>query len=338
MKLIPLIIMGLVTPMITCGESEAVKSPLKTMRVADPITYRNLKIFPLTMKNMSSTDYITLDKAMKSNWLKIREIGEGEVNWVELKNTGDKVVFIMTGEMLSGAKQDRMLREDVLVPRNSGWIRVPVYCVEHGRWVSVSSDFKSAKEVAPNQLRQRARITEDQSEIWNAIAVSQDRLGIASGTRTVQANYEDERIKKELEEYTLHFGELPRLTKNTVGVIVTAGERIICVDVFANNALLSEFWSKLLRSYIMDAIMINEPVVAKKDVEALIDELNNARYTSIGTPGLGDLFKIAATAGKGNVLVHKGTVIHMDFFIDEFQDEGDAEWRLDLRRDQRLND
>lgn len=338
MKLIPLIMMCLAIPMITCGESEEVMAPLRTMKVGDPVRYKNLKIFPLTMRNMSNTDYITLDNAMKSNWLKIKEIGEGEVNSVELKNTGNKVVLIMTGEMLSGAKQDRMLREDVLVPPNSGWIRVPVYCVEHGRWVSVSSNFKSAKEVAPNQLRQRARITEDQSEIWNAIAASQDRMGIASGTSTVQANYQDERIKKELEEYTLHLGKLPRLTRNTVGVIVTAGERIICVDVFANNALLTEFWSKLLRSYIMDAIMTSEPVVAKKDVQALIDELNDARYSSIGTPGLGDLFEIVANSGKGNVLVHKGTVVHLDFFIDEFQDEVDAEWRLDLRRDQRLND
>ncbi len=338
MKLVALMILGLATPLLTCSESEAVVTHLKTIKVANAIEYKNLTIFPLTMRTMSSTDYVPLDKAMKSNWLKIREIGDGEVNSVELKNTGDKIVFIMTGEMLSGAKQDRMLREDVLVPPKSGWLRVPVYCVEHGRWVSVSSNFKSAKEVAPNQLRQRARITENQSEVWDAIASSQERLGIASGTSTVQANYEDERIQKELAEYTLHLEKIPRLTKNTVGVIVATGERVICVDIFANNNLLMEFWNKLLRSYIMDAILESEAVVTKKEVEGLLNELRTARYTSIGTPGLGDLYKIETDFGKGNALFDKSTAVHLDFFIDESQDADDAEWRLDIRRDQRLND
>lgn len=337
MKLIALILLGLTTPLMTCSESEAVMTPLRKIKIADPITYKNLTIFPLTMKTMSTTDYATLDTAMKSNWLKIREIGDGEVNYVELKNTGNKIVFIMTGEMLSGAKQDRMLREDVLVPPKSGWLRVPVYCVEHGRWVSVSSDFKSAKEIAPSQLRQRARITENQSEVWEAIASSQDRLGIASGTSTVKANYEDERIRKELDEYTLHLKKVPRLTKNTVGVVVATGGRILCVDIFASNKLLMEFWSKLLRSYVMDAILESEADVAKEEVEGLINELRTTRYTSIGTPGLGELYMIETGTGKGSVLLEKGTLVHLDFFIDDLSDD-DPEWRLDIRRDQRLNE
>jgi len=337
MKLISLIILSLATPLMTCSESEAVMTPLKTIKVAKPFKYKNLMIFPLTMRTMSNTDYVTLDKAMKSNWLKIREIGDGEVNSVELRNTGEKTVFIMTGEMLSGAKQDRMLREDLLVPPNSGWLRVPVYCVEHGRWVSISSDFKAAKEVAPSQLRQRARITENQSEVWEAISSSQDRLGIASGTSTIQANYEDERIKKELDQYALHLAKVPRLTKNAVGVVVATGGRIICVDIFANNNLLLEFWSKLLRSYAMDALLESEATVTKNDVEGLLNELLAARYTSIGTPGLGDLYILETASGKGNALLHRGSIVHLDFFINDLQDD-DSEWRLDMRRDQRLNE
>ena len=331
--------MMMVLTLNTAGnEPKTINSYIEKLRIAKPITYKNLIIYPLTMQQMTNTDYVTLDEAMKKNWLTIREIGTGEINHVELKNSGNKVVFIMTGEMLSGAKQDRMLREDLLVPPKSEWLRVPVYCVEHGRWASASSTFKSSKEFAPNELRQRARITENQSEVWDAIASSQERLGIASSTSTVQANYEDEEIKKELATYARHFGRLPELTKNTVGVVVATGNRVICVDIFASNDLIAKFWSKLLRSYAMDAISEREPVVRKEDIQDLVQALANANHVSVGTPGMGNLCRIETDFGKGTALIHNGKIVHLDFFVDDLQDTDDPLWRLDMRRDQRLND
>jgi hypothetical protein len=242
----------------------------------------------------------------------------------------------MTGEMISGAKQDRMLRDDVLIPPKSDWLRVAVYCVEHGRWVSVSSAFKSSELVVPNALRQRARITENQSQVWDEIASSQDRLGIASGTGTARANYEDEDTKKELTEYTKRFADIPKINTNTVGVCVTTGNRIICVDIFANNDLLIIYWHKLLKSYVMDAMHETKSTVQKTEIRGLLDALSHAHTVSIGTPGLGNLFKIETDFGKGSALVHRENLVHMDFFIEDLHDE--PEWRLDIRRDQRLND
>lgn len=336
MKSIAFAILMLLAPTEALKEPKAARSCLQNVVIGRPITYKNLTIFPLSRKFSPDVDYMTLDQAMKKNWLTIREVGGGEVNFVELKNTGTKVVFIMTGEMISGAKQDRMLRDDVLIPPKSDWLRVPVYCVEHGRWVAVSTSFKSAEHVAPNELRQRARITKDQSEVWDAIASSQDRLGIAPSTGTAMANYEDEETKKALAEYTRCFDDLPTLTGNTVGVCVTTGNRIICVDIFANNGLLSKYWSKLLKSYVMDAMHESKSVVEKTDVQELLNALRHANYISVGTPGLGDLFNIETEFGKGSTLIHSGELVHMDFFVsDVFTD---PEWRLDLRREERLND
>ena len=336
MKPIAFIILMLLAPTEALKEPKAARSCLQNMVIGKPITYKNLTIFPLTRRFSPSTEYMTLDEAMKRGWLTIREAGGGEVNFVELKNTGNNVIFMMTGEMITGAKQDRMLRDDVLIPPKSDWLRVPVYCVEHGRWVSVSSSFKSSEHVAPNELRQRARITENQSEIWDAIASSQDRLGIAPSTGKVMANYEDEDTKKEISEYTRCFGNMPKLTNNTVGVCVTTGSRIICVDIFANNSMLVNYWSKLLKSYVMDAMHESKSVVEKTDVQDLLNALQHANYISIGTPGLGNLFNVETEFGKGSVLIHSGNLVHMDFFVsDVFTD---PEWRLDMRREQRLND
>ena len=326
----------LLAPAQMAHEPKSIESSLEKLVISRPITYKNLKIFPLTKSFMPIASFTTLDEAMNKDWLTIREIGSGDVNFVELRNTGNKTVLILTGEMISGAKQDRMLKDDVLIPPKSKWVRVPVYCVEHGRWVTVSTAFKSSGLVVPNALRQRARISESQAEVWEEIASSQDQLGISSTTGTALANYEDAETKKKVAEYTQHFAKLPRLTKNVVGVCVTTGNRIVCLDVFVNNDLLMKYWSKLLKSYVMDAIHETESTIHENDVRALLEALVHARKVSIGTPGLGDLFKIETDFGKGSALILQTQLVHMDFFPDD--GFADPEWRLDLRRDQRLND
>lgn len=308
------------------------------LNVGQPISYKNLVIYPLTVQPLMNIDIVTLDEAMDRDWLQIREIGSGEVNHVELKNRGTSMVFIMTGEILAGAKQDRMVGQDLLIPAKSGWLRTPVYCVEHGRWVSSSATFKSAREVAPGELRQRARITEDQSEVWDAIASSQQKLGIVSGTSTVRANYEDGVVKEELAAYAGKFDRLPRLDPKTVGVVVVTGGRVLCVDIFADNNLLSKVWSKLLRSYAMDAIIQRAPVTGKAAIKDLVQALGKARYVSMGTPGAGTLYRSETDFGRGSALLHDGRIVHFDFFVNDPGDDDDPAWRLDIRRDQRFDE
>lgn len=311
---------------------------IESLKIGSPIEYKNLKIYPLEMTSTPSFKDLTIfDEAMDKGWLKIREVGSGNVNQVEIKNNGDEPVFILTGEMITGAKQDRMIKEDILLPPNSGWIKVDVYCVEHGRWASVSKEFKSGGYVVPNTVRQTAKLSESQTEVWAEISRTQDKLGVASGTGTVMANYEDKEVQKIIEEYDSGFGKIPKVSKSTVGVVVTTGEKIICLDLFVSNSLLNKLWKKLIKSYAMDAINGKKSSVTKQDIENFLESFEDAKYVSTGTPGMGTLLAIKSDVGKGSALVHNNTVIHMDFFPDEkgFIDR-DSGLRLDFRRDQRF--
>ncbi|MEO0128984.1 MAG: DUF6569 family protein [candidate division WOR-3 bacterium] len=317
-----------------------VEDYMNRLKIGVPVEYKKLKIYPLEMAmNIGAKDFITLDEAMDKGWLKIREVGSGNVNQVEIKNNGDEPVFILTGEMIIGAKQDRMIKTDILLPPNSGWIKVEVYCVEHGRWVEVSKEFKSSGLVVPNTVRQRAKLSESQTEVWAEVARTQDKLGISSGTGTVRANYEDKDVQKTVEDYTKGFGNIPKLSKSTVGVVVTTGDKIICLDLFANNNLLNRLWKKLIKSYAMDAISGEKSSVTKEQVKEFIDLIDDAKFVSVGTPGLGDLLTINADSGKGSALVYENTIVHIDFFPNEDGkiDRG-SNLRLDFRRDQRLED
>lgn len=320
------------------GEDDTIIKYLGKVKVGKAIEYKNLTIYPLiATKVLSTQHYTTMDEASESGWLKIKEIGSGEVNFVEVKNTGPQPVFLMTGEIISGAKQDRMLQEDVLMPAKSSWIRVPVFCVEHGRWTSVSPEFKSEGLVVPNALRQKAKMTESQEAVWDEIASAQDRMGITSGTGTIRANYEDEEVRKTVNEYVDKFEKIPDLGKTTIGVVVATGNRIICLDLFANNSLLGKLWKKLVKSYAMDALGGEKAVVTSDHIRNFLEALENARYISTGTPGVGALIKIESDAGRGAALVSASAVVHMDFFpTDGFIP--DDELHLDIRRDIRLDD
>ena len=323
----------------TKGEDNVIDNYLGKLTVGDAIEYKNLKIFPLELKSAISTrNFTTLDEATDKGWIKIRESGDGEVNFVEVRNNGGDMIFLMTGEMITGAKQDRMLKQDVLVPAHSEWIRVPVFCVEHGRWVSVSPEFKSGNLVVPNAIRSEAKVSESQSDVWAGIARSQDELGVASGSGTVRANYEDEEVCAKIAEYEKHFESMPKISKTTVGVVVTTGNRVICFDLFANNQLIGKIWKKLVKSYAMDAIRGEISSVDHGDIEGFIETLENGRMTSTGTAGLGRLFDITTDHGKGTALVYETAVVHMDYFpTDGSIIDDDSDLRLDFRRDQRLD-
>lgn len=315
----------------------AILQYLNAVKVGEPIEYKNLTIFPLLAnKTLSLQNYVTLDEAMDKGWLKIKEVGSGEVNAVEVKNSGKNMVFIMTGEILRGAKQDRMVKEDLLIPSKSGWIQVPVYCVEHGRWTHVSPEFKSDGFLVPNAVRERAKKSESQSEVWDEIATSQEKLGITSGTGTVRANYEDDEVKKKVDDYTGKFKKVPQLSKSTIGVVVVTGNRIICFDMFANNGLLNKLWSKLIKSYTMDALTGEKGILDKDDIEEFIEALHETKCVSTGTPGLGTLVKVEEDFGKGSALINTSTVVHMDFFpMSDCWHQGSG-MRLDFRMNERL--
>lgn len=338
MKKVLLLVLILAASVFSKEETAAIEKYLDKISVGDPIEYKNLKIFPLTVQSaLSTVDYITLDQAMDKGWLKIKESGEGEVNTVMVKNNGDAPVFLLTGEMITGAKQDRMLEKDLLLPSNSGWVEVPVYCVEHGRWVSVSPEFKSGGYVVPNAVRQAAKINPSQSEVWDKVAENQEQLGVASGTGTARDTYEDSDVQKRLDDYEVNLGKIPKLSSTTIGVVVTTGDRMICFDMFANNGLLKKLWKKLVKSYAMDALTGEKSSLTKSDIRELLEVFEDARFVSTGTPGLGDLFTIESTVGKGSALTYGKAVVHMDFFPSEdlpTDDDGDG-LRLDFRRDQR---
>jgi len=318
------------------GEGEEVFDYLDVMKIGAPVSRQNLRIFPIQISRiLDRSNYLCLDEGLKRGYLKIKEVGSGSVNEVQVRNTSGYKIFIMTGEVIVGAKQDRMLKEDVLLPSNSGFLSLPVYCTEHGRWTEVSKEFKSDQHVAPGTVRQRAKASESQAEVWDEIAGTQSRLKVAAPTQALRAVYDDKEIQRQSKPYIGHFSNLPRLSGSTIGVVVTVGGRIVCVDLFANHSLLTSLWSKLLKSYALDAIQGDAATVSKQEVEDFIDGLEDADFGRKDTPGLGRLVEISTDDGVGSALLYRGGVIHLDLFPKLGSPKPGSQMNFDFRRQQR---
>ena len=86
----------------------------------------------------------TLDDAIESGAVTVSEVSPaGSVSEINLKNHGTFPVFMLDGEELIGAKQNRILNLSVLAPPVQT-IVIPVSCVEQGRWDSQFSSFGSS--------------------------------------------------------------------------------------------------------------------------------------------------------------------------------------------------
>ena len=106
---------------------------LATVAVNEPLTFKNLTVFPLILPAPSEPGYITLDEAIAADSVSLTETSDsGTVPRIRLANDGDHPVFLLDGEELVGAKQNRVLNVTILAPAHKS-IDIPVSCVEMGR-------------------------------------------------------------------------------------------------------------------------------------------------------------------------------------------------------------
>ena len=116
---------------------------LNTVETGEAISFLNMEMVPLIGEDNSDLYYLTLDEALKSRSARATETSEnGTVPELAFLNEGETPVFLMDGEELVGAKQNRVLNLSIMAPAGKT-ITIPVSCVESGRWSYSSDEFSS---------------------------------------------------------------------------------------------------------------------------------------------------------------------------------------------------
>jgi hypothetical protein len=237
-------------------------------RLSGPYTHDNLTVFLLHGKDkMDAKDFLTLDEAMAQN---IAVVGEtGDVNNLEIENLSkDKCVFVQSGDIIKGGKQDRTIRDDMILPPASGKMPVAAHCVEAGRWtrrgMEMDEKFAGNYAVLNSNGARFANMESSQDGVWSAVAKTQDNLsnsGLALGNvaaaespTSLQLTLENDKLKAATEGYVKELSKIVENKNDAVGFAFAVNGKFVCADVYGSSALFRKMWPKLLQACASEAV------------------------------------------------------------------------------------
>lgn len=137
-----------ITDMNTNTDMNTIDDLMAALTVGSPARHRNLSVYPLRSEGKGATAaYLVLDDALATGRFRITEVSEsGSVPRLLAINDNGSPVFLLDGEELVGAKQNRVLNLSMMLAPKSR-TEIPVSCVEAGRWRTESHAFRAAQRV-----------------------------------------------------------------------------------------------------------------------------------------------------------------------------------------------
>ena len=323
-----------------------IAAALDQFDIGMPVIAANLTMFPLLLPGEDAPGYLTLDEALASGLAFVTEVSEaGSVPELLVKNLAPSPVLILDGEELIGAKQNRIVNLTILVAAGQT-LRIPVSCVEAGRWAHRSREFAAAGRAhfATGRARKLQEVSccmrmsgsrmADQGGVWDEIAEKASRMDAESPTGAAAEMYERSRAK--LDEFVAHLEPLP----HQAGALFAINGVVAGMDVFDSPATWRKSMRKLVHSYGLDALdragedAGRKPAPAAEDltgttpaapaIEAQAAQTSQpARFLAalkrtaaerFPAIGLGEDVRIAGRFVAGGGLIVDGTLIHLVAF------------------------
>lgn len=218
-----------------------------------------LTVAQLLAEPKDSLDYLTAPRALAAQHIRVTEVDSaGRVNSLRVENLSDHFVFLMDGDVLRGAKQDRVLNTSIFLAPHSVTI-VPVSCVEAGRWRSVSRHLQVAACASPASLRRLksghlyrrafanpADFQANQGEVWDAVAALKAKLHAHAPTDSLHDVYTDKQATWADTLCSLQ----PAPGAN--GMAIWFGDRLVSMDLFNRADALADYFPRLLRGVMLD--------------------------------------------------------------------------------------
>ena len=313
---------------------------LKNTRLAKKQVHKNLTMFPLLSPDLIEPYYLTLEQAIEAGCIEITEVDEsGSVNDLALKVTGRKPVLLVEGEELKGAKQNRLINASFLIAGGTR-TKLPVSCVEEGRWRYASRQFSSGNKMMHASVRREAQQAvksnlerggghrSDQGRIWNNIAETTRRMKVASPTMAmadVFDSYEDK-----LADYTGRF----HLMEQQAGALFAIDGKIAGLECFGSHDTFGRFFKKLVQSYALDALDRSErkekiPSVPPAKARAFVASAVKSKGRRHKAVSLGETISFESRIVSGAALADINKVLHLSAFR---KNRGSGGSRVGFRR------
>ena len=302
---------------------KAITNYLSEIEFGEIQQFKNMTIIPLFSKINKNYKYLTMKEALDKDLLTVKETDhDGSVPELKVKNKAKIPVFLLDGEELIGAKQNRVLNTSILLKAKSETI-IPVSCTEQGRWSYTSDEFHDSGLVMSNKARKlksrsvgkslekSMEFLSDQCEVWNGIEELSADADIQSPTNSMKDVFESK--KEDLEEYLKAFKCLASQT----GVVVFVNGKVEGFDIISLNSAYKDIHPKLLKSYAIDSILDRKGKGSTRSLDKakiFIEKAIKCRGKKYESKGLGSDYRFEANKTVGSALVYSGKVIHTAFF------------------------
>ena len=307
------------------------ESTLSSVALGLEANYRNLTMYPLVRRSPRggpALDYATLDEGLATGDVDVTEISEqGSVPELRVVNRGRKALLVLDGEELVGAKQNRVVNLTIMVPAEFE-LRIPVSCVEAGRWRHRSRSFSSAPrtQYASGRARRMSQVTSsmemrgmycsDQADVWSHIAEKSAKLRTASPTGAMEAIFTDHASFIDSCVSALQPAD------GQVGALFAINDRIVGFDLFDDERTLRTLLPKIVRSVAVDALdspvadkdMPVNPVPLRSMCEQFMAAVGQSPAHSAPAVGLGADVRLTAHGLTGAALVVEEQVVHLSAF------------------------
>lgn len=275
----------------------------------------------ILMRGDGDVDATLLEEGLHSGETALREVGEGDVNRVRVQHNGQRMLLLIDGEQIVGAKQDRVFNASFLVAPGSD-VTLPVSCVERGRWRDDRRGFTASRITLTGLARSRklSRVTQSilcgdgydagQGAVWADVDEYLDKSRIMSRTSAfhdgVASRKHDTQQKLAVME-PIH---------GQVGLALVRNDRVALMDVFGSQALYERAHAKVAAGMLADAADADhETADAARVVAATLAQLSAVPLREHPAPGSGVTLHGVATGPTGRLSVgaitHDGRIYHL---------------------------
>lgn len=284
---------------------------------------KGLSIVQILTQGRDSFPYVSAARAMKQNLIQVKELNEaGSVNHLLVLNLSKEYVFMMDGDILAGAKQNRVVNTSILLAPESK-TDIPVSCVESGRWRHVSSSFSPTDYAAPSSLRmdkarqvqmslkEKRGFTSDQGEIWARVSAYQAQSHVNSATSNLSDVYA--RKAAEFDAFVAGF----KCNESANGVAIFRGKHLLCLDAFNRRDVFAEYFPKILRGVALEVYNQNRSEESVSEAEAryrvldFFDNLEGLPWETYKAVAAGEERRFDTDKLTGFVLEESKQMIHL---------------------------
>ncbi|RKY18433.1 MAG: hypothetical protein DRP63_02140 [Planctomycetota bacterium] len=293
---------------------------LDSLEVAETKEIGDLKVTFFTSKQGGS-DYLLLEEAVETGEVEVTEVeGGGSVPELKVINKSQKPLLLPEGGVLVGGKQNRVLNTSIFIGAK-GETRVPVSCVEQGRWHWARKGFvassrahahlRSLKAKSVTELYRRGeRGRADQSAVWNEVArfsyaadFSSDTADLEETmTAAVKKTPEGERIKElkapeEASAVMVHYRGTPFL-----------------FEFFSRKGAIARAWEGIKKAVVADIVRLQIEKQTEMPEEDFLKDLREAKEERHDSTGEGHDVRAEGDTALGFALEVGDEVLHAAAF------------------------